>query len=204
MHDLVLQDPELAMVDQRLPEHSGLVVIAAFAPKIPYRYGGLGEVIADRTRWERHVSASVTPDQQMIEPTAHVLVQGRLGGSRYGFVPSPSRLFRMELDHGVPRRRVDSLQRQVVDALKRGWLYGWWITTTAPQGEWRAVHRFQITRQVPAREFDAVRRQVGAPAEIPSRYVVPEGMTLRKRARVTVLDDETPVDVSALDESSEQ
>lgn len=161
---VVMVDPELVLPSDPVPQVGEIVVLAEWAPGLPGRFGGIGELIACRTGYERAASVMISTAQAGIVPPAFVtyglpLVRAEV----YGQVFGPDEMYRRETEAGVDHGHADRFRQRLADAEKRGWLYGWWFSQIEPEGSWRAVHRHRLARQMLSGEYHAMRARLGAP-----------------------------------------
>lgn len=163
-------DPELVLPSDPVPAGAELVVVAEWAPGFPGRFGGLGELIAARSEYERAASIMVSAAQAAITPPAFVTYSMPVVRAEvYGHVFGADDMARRELDAGHEPAKVERFRQRLAEASKRGWLYGWWVSELDPEGTWQAVHRHRIYREVFSGEYHASRVRLGSP-EAGSRF----------------------------------
>lgn len=167
----ILVDPEMALPDDPSPARK-LQVVAVWAPPPMDTFDTLGELIMRRTAYEAQMNAVVTEAQAGIREGDHV-TYSPAGLAVYGRVFGPVEMARREREeHGVNTADAAKLERRVADAMRRGWLYGWWWSRI-DRGEWGAVHRAWIERLVPVFEYTTTAARMNARVEPLSRFENP-------------------------------
>jgi hypothetical protein len=149
---IILPDPEMVLSDERLPPHDE---IEAVSHLFGGRYPSVQSLIRARTKVEWALNQHVTQEQRdkcvpgcwvffEVDTYSKVLgPNGEPGTKRipiFGEIPDVEDLEKTERTANADDAHARGLRRRVIDAHNRGWLFGKWYSTLAPEGEWGAMH----------------------------------------------------------------
>lgn len=144
---VVLPDPEMTLPDERLPTFDTINAVS-HRPGFGGDYPSIQALIRARRKVEWKLNAHVTEMQrERLVPGCWAyfeLEQDTPEGTErlivFGEVPSVSALIVSERFQEGDLTHARLLERRVRDAHKRGWLFGKWYSTVAPDGEWGCMH----------------------------------------------------------------
>lgn len=160
----VIPDAELLLPDDKLPSARN------YEPRSMWMagtYPSLQAMIRKREKIEGRLNADLLDWQRDLRPPCFVQYGIRNQGSDdfiliYGRIPSIEDFVNSEKGAGGRALNGDRerfgrrLTKRMENALARGWLYGEWFSAGNTVGEWGAIHKQAIQRELTEAEFKAL------------------------------------------------